>query len=158
MPNEHASWCELGRPAIRAMLPRMLHKCASYLATQLWLHAAFGHLQEVCKPCVVVWGALLGRHAMMQNGLSACIHIHILCVHAGEYTQPGIPKPPTWHEVVDKSSGLLYYWCPETGESSGIGRSCIYWLKCPDCQSTPLNLDPDSVACVIALQVGAKER
>mmetsp|Transcript_1757 Transcript_1757/g.4691 ORF Transcript_1757/g.4691 Transcript_1757/m.4691 type:complete len:231 (-) Transcript_1757:417-1109(-) len=40
----------------------------------------------------------------------------------GEYTQPGIPKPPTWHEVVDKSSGLLYYWCPETGETTVIGE------------------------------------
>jgi tellurite resistance-related uncharacterized protein len=30
----------------------------------------------------------------------------------GEATVPGVPKPQTWHQVVDKKSGLLYYWCP----------------------------------------------
>ncbi|KAG1677964.1 hypothetical protein FOA52_001382 [Chlamydomonas sp. UWO 241] len=40
----------------------------------------------------------------------------------GEYTTPGLPTPQTWHEVVDKTSGLLYYWCPATGEATTIGE------------------------------------
>lgn len=42
-------------------------------------------------------------------------------VITGEATAPGVPKPQTWHQVVDKKSGLIYYWCPGELASS-------YWL------------------------------
>ena len=43
----------------------------------------------------------------MRRALHAC---------AGEATVPGAPKPDTWVEVVDKRTGLLYYWNLRTGE------------------------------------------
>lgn len=40
----------------------------------------------------------------------------------GEATAPGVPRPHTWHQVVDKKTGLLYYWCPETNETTELGE------------------------------------
>ncbi|GAX78475.1 hypothetical protein CEUSTIGMA_g5914.t1 [Chlamydomonas eustigma] len=41
----------------------------------------------------------------------------------GEFTVPGVSKPHTWHEVVDKKTGLLYYWNPATaGDATRIGE------------------------------------
>jgi hypothetical protein len=47
-----------------------------------------------------------------------CICIYRIC--AGLLTVPGVTKPDTWYEVVDKKSGLLYYWNPATGTASCI--------------------------------------
>ncbi|EFJ44581.1 hypothetical protein VOLCADRAFT_95200 [Volvox carteri f. nagariensis] len=40
----------------------------------------------------------------------------------GETTVPGAPKPDTWIEVVDKKTGLIYYWCKRTGETTVLGE------------------------------------
>ncbi|KXZ49616.1 hypothetical protein GPECTOR_20g473 [Gonium pectorale] len=40
----------------------------------------------------------------------------------GETTVPGAPKPDTWIEVVDKRTGLIYYWCKRTGDTTVLGE------------------------------------
>ena len=42
--------------------------------------------------------------------------------HAGETTVPNAPKPDTWTEVVDKKTGLLYYWNRRNGETTALGE------------------------------------
>ncbi|KAG2490512.1 hypothetical protein HYH03_011134 [Edaphochlamys debaryana] len=43
-------------------------------------------------------------------------------VLTGETTVPGAPKPDTWIEVVDKKTGLIYYWCKRTGVTTTLGE------------------------------------
>ena len=43
-------------------------------------------------------------------------------VVSGEFTVPGMPKPETWTEVVDKETGLLYYWNRRSGDTTNLGE------------------------------------
>jgi len=77
-----------------------------------WVEAIDSQTGEKCWRSNVT-GETLHRHPPAR----LCSHDLMLGLHrpAGEFTRPGLTKPHTWHEVVDKGSGLLYYWCPATG-------------------------------------------
>jgi hypothetical protein len=60
--------------------------------------------------------------------LSAHFHVLLKCAAlqdtaaaatAGVTTPVGAPKPDAWVEVVDKKSGLTYYWNQDSGTANG---------------------------------------
>ncbi len=86
--------------------------------------------------CVLPWASALQLCACSM--LHACCHLHVATLppppyhHPKELPQsamlatpalrftncnPFLAAPPdTWVEVVDKKTGLLYYWCKRTGK------------------------------------------
>lgn len=47
----------------------------------------------------------------MGHGLNAPA-----CSPSGVHSVPGLPKPDVWQDVVDKETGLIYFYNPKTGK------------------------------------------